>query len=157
MTPPPATDEQVVEAATTRVRQDLGVSKTVWENAPLHPINVGARTPLGRVSFTWDDLSVIVEALASAEARATASEARAREVTTEQPIETAPVDERVLVHFTGAGWIVAYRDAARPDVWVRYLGFGKSETWPAIHEDYATHWMRTPAVPTLSTKDQSQC
>lgn len=66
---------------------------------------------------------------------------------TERPIETAPDNARVLVHFKGAGWIVAYRDPERPDMWVRYLGYGKSESWPAIHEEYATHWEDLPKPP----------
>lgn len=68
-----------------------------------------------------------------------------------QPIETAPDNERVLVNFTGAGPIVAYRDPDRPEMWVRYLGFGKSECWPAIHEDYATLWMRIMPPPSAET------
>ncbi len=64
-----------------------------------------------------------------------------------RPIRTVPSDRRVLVHFMGAGWIVAYRDPDRPDMWIRYLGFGKSEGWPAVHEDHATHWTELPAPP----------
>lgn len=54
-----------------------------------------------------------------------------------QPIETALADKRLLVHFKGAGWIVAYRDPTMPEMWVRYLGYGKSRLWPTIHGDYA--------------------
>jgi len=61
-----------------------------------------------------------------------------------QPMETAPGDKRLLVHFKGAGWIVAYRDPEWPGAWVRYLGYGKSETWSAIREEYATHWLDLP-------------
>ncbi|WP_454760558.1 hypothetical protein [Caulobacter segnis] len=64
-----------------------------------------------------------------------------------QPMDSAPDDRRILVDFKGAGPIVAYRDKERPDQWVRYLGFGKSASWPSIHEDYATRWTEVPALP----------
>ena len=64
-----------------------------------------------------------------------------------RPMSKAPDDRRILVHFMGAGWIVAYRDQSRPDQWVRYLGYGKSECWPSIHEDHATHWTELPTPP----------
>lgn len=64
-----------------------------------------------------------------------------------QTMDSAPDDRRILVNFEGAGPIVAYRDQDRPDAWVRYLGFGKSELWPSIHEDYATLWIDIPALP----------
>jgi hypothetical protein len=64
-----------------------------------------------------------------------------------QDIGTAPCDRRVLVNFRGAGPIVAYRDVARPEQWVRYIGFGKSAYWPSIHEDFALHWMPVPPPP----------
>lgn len=64
-----------------------------------------------------------------------------------RPIESAPRNERVLVYFTGAGPIVAYRDPNYPEMWVRYLGYGKSSYWPTVHSDYASHWMPLPPVP----------
>jgi hypothetical protein len=64
-----------------------------------------------------------------------------------QPMETAPDDARLLVHFKGAGWIVAYRDPDMPEMWVRYLGYGKSTLWPTIHGDYATGWVNLPPLP----------
>lgn len=64
-----------------------------------------------------------------------------------KPMNTAPDDARLLVHFKGAGWIVAYRDPTMPEMWVRYLGYGKSRLWPTIHGDFATHWMDLPPDP----------
>lgn len=64
-----------------------------------------------------------------------------------QPIATAPNDCRVLVYFQGAGAIVAYRDPEEPDHWVGYLGYGKSNYWPSVHEDHATHWQPLPSPP----------
>lgn len=64
-----------------------------------------------------------------------------------QPIDSAPVGERVLVWFTGAGAVVAYRLDEDPGAWVRYLGYGKSQSWPTIHADYATHFMPLPEPP----------
>lgn len=65
-----------------------------------------------------------------------------------QPISTAPRDRRVLVDFKGAGPIVAYRDERLPESWIRYMGYGKSELWLSIHEDYALHWMDIEPPPT---------
>jgi hypothetical protein len=63
-------------------------------------------------------------------------------------IDSAPMDGTpVLVHFTGAGPIVAFRRAAHPDQWVRYLGFGKSNYWPSVHVDNSTAWMPLPPPP----------
>jgi hypothetical protein len=64
-----------------------------------------------------------------------------------KPIESAPLDKRVLVNFAGAGPIVAFREAVLPDQWVRYIGYGKSRYWPTIHNDNATHWMPLPDPP----------
>jgi hypothetical protein len=64
-----------------------------------------------------------------------------------QPMETAPLGERVLVNFKGFGAIVAYREAPDPVRWIRYLGFGKSAFWPSVHADYATHWRPLPPSP----------
>lgn len=79
------TDE--LEAAVERVSQDVAVSKSIWEGAPLHPICIGAVRPLGRVSFTWADLEALLHALAEANERASllqtalaASEARRGEM-----------------------------------------------------------------------------
>ena len=63
-----------------------------------------------------------------------------------QPIETAPNDGTcVLVYFRGVGPLVAF--TTFPDVWTRYLGFGKTPFWPDISADYATHWMPLPDPP----------
>jgi hypothetical protein len=65
-----------------------------------------------------------------------------------QPIETAPGDgTRLLVYFTGAGPIVAFRTPDDGDLWIRYIGYGKSRLWPSIHADYATHWQPLPEPP----------
>ncbi len=61
-------------------------------------------------------------------------------------MDSAPKDgTRVLVHFQGAGPIVAF--AHSDDEWVRYLGFGKSGYVRPIHADYATRWMPLPTPP----------
>lgn len=65
-----------------------------------------------------------------------------------RPMDSAPSDRRVLVNFKGAGPIVAYRDPEYPEMWVRYLGYGKSTSWPTVHEDFATAWMDIIAPPT---------
>lgn len=62
-----------------------------------------------------------------------------------QPVETMPNDRRVLVDFKAAGPIVAYRNPKWPDELVRYLGYGKSTSWPAVHVDFALGWMDLPA------------
>lgn len=67
-----------------------------------------------------------------------------------QPIRTAPTtSDPVLVHFKGAKFpIVAFRTSPDAEEWIRYLGFGKNTSWPAIHQDYAEAWMPLPQVTT---------
>lgn len=59
-------------------------------------------------------------------------------------MKTAPSDRRVLVDFRGAGPIVAFRDRDFPEMWVRYVGYGKSSRYPLVHADYALGWMPLP-------------